>query len=99
MDLVRRGQILDILAGGADMSGFRLVKGLRKRGVEIDAKVLGLRTWEACMALPCLVILIMRSLFDLQVKVGTELELRGEVQSTDRISRSSAYKMGEELRA
>lgn len=72
MGLVRRGQILDILAGGADMNGFRLVKGLRKRGVEIDAEVLGLSTWEACMAIPCLVILIMRSLSDLQVKGRTE---------------------------
>lgn len=30
MNLVRRGQILDVLADGADVNGFRLVKGVRK---------------------------------------------------------------------
>lgn len=75
VDLVRRGQILDMLTGGADINGFKLVKSLRKRGVEIDAEILGLRTWEACMAIPCLVILIMRSLFDLQVKGRTEFSV------------------------
>lgn len=89
MDLVRRGQILDILTGGADMNGFRLVKGVRKTGVKIDAKVLGLSNWEAGMAIPGLVILIMRSLFDLQVEGRKQYR----VQRRGPVWRSLAYKM------
>lgn len=48
---MRRGQILYILEGRADMNWFRLVKDMReKRGVMIDAKI-GLSNWEAGMAI------------------------------------------------